>query len=203
MKKTTNKPKSQLAYIIHMLFSLLGFIFILLFCIKGIFSLVYLIMNYKSVVGSLAGEAITSQTLIELFKYSPGPWFDAIMRIFTILIMLHAIVGGFRIMSTSFKMKPMIKGKKSFYLHILSSIAILIFVFFMMRRTGGNIVQIRMFWALNVLISVLGGYHLARGFYNACITLGISLSIRTRKVVMVLSWIVGGLSIMQIAASFM
>lgn len=186
-----------------MIFSLIGFVFILLFCIKGIFLIIHLFTNYKSTLGSPAGISITGQTFIELLKYSPGPWFDNIMHIFATLLILHAIVGGYYIMATSFKLRPMLKGKKTFYLQILSSIAILIFVFYMMRITGGHVVNFQMFWALNVLISVLGGYHLARGFYNSCITLGIAFSIRARKVVMAFSWIVGGLSIMQIAASFM
>ena len=96
----------------------------------------------------------------------------------------------------------MTKEKKLFYLQIISSIAVFIFVIFQIRTSGETAVRIGAFWALCILLAALGGYHIGRGFFNACITLGITFSNRSRKIIMVLACIIAGFSLLQISVSF-
>jgi len=54
------------------------------------------------------------------------------------------------------------------------------------------------FWILGSLVAALGSFHIANGFFNACITLGISVSPKTKLIVKILSWIIAVFSMLQI-----
>ncbi len=192
------KRKFPFAYIARLIFTLIGFIYALIFTIKGIFLLLAI---FSKVLGGLEGKISINQTLIEVFNNSPNHWFDVIIRVFNILILIHAVIGVYYILSTSFKTKPMSKEKKLFLLQIISSIAILIFIILLIKTSGVTDLRMGVFWVLNILISIFGGYHIGKGFFNACITLGITLTQRSRRVIRVLAWIIGAFSIMQITVS--
>ncbi len=192
------KRKFPFAYIARLIFTLIGFIYALIFTIKGIFLLLAI---FSKVLGGLEGKISINQILIEVFNNSPNHWFDVIIRVFNILILIHAVIGVYYILSTSFKTKPMSKEKKLFLLQIISSIAILIFIILLIKTSGVTDLRMGVFWVLNILISIFGGYHIGKGFFNACITLGITLTQRSRRVIRVLAWIIGAFSIMQITVS--
>ncbi len=192
------KRKFPFAYIARLIFTLIGFIYALIFTIKGIFLLLAI---FSKVLGGLEGKISINQILIEVFNNSPNHWFDVIIRVFNILILIHAVIGVYYILSTSFKTKPMSKEKKLFLLQIVSSIAILIFIILLIKTSGITDLRMGVFWVLNILISIFGGYHIGKGFFNACITLGITLTQRSRRVIRVLAWIIGAFSIMQITVS--
>lgn len=192
------KRKFPFAYIARLIFTLIGFIYALIFTIKGIF---LLLVIFSKVLGGLEGKISINQTLIEVFNNSPNHWFDVIIRVFNILILIHAVIGVYYILSTSFKTKPMSKEKKLFLMQIISSIAILIFIILLIKTSGVTDLRMGVFWVLNILISIFGGYHIGKGFFNACITLGITLTQRSRRVIRVLAWIIGAFSIMQITVS--
>ncbi len=192
------KRKFPFAYIARLIFTLIGFIYALIFTIKGIFLLLAI---FSKVLGGLEGKISINQILIEVFNNSPNHWFDVIIRVFNILILIHAVIGVYYILSTSFKTKPMSKEKKLFLLQIISSIAILIFIILLIKTSGVTDLRMSVFWVLNILISIFGGYHIGKGFFNACITLGITLTQRSRRVIKVLAWIIGAFSIMQITVS--
>ena len=192
------KRKFPFACIARLIFTLIGFIYALIFTIKGIFLLLAI---FSKVLGGSEGKISINQTLIEVFNNSPNHWFDVIIRVFNILILIHAVIGVYYILSTSFKTKPMSKEKKLFLLQIISSIAILIFIILLIKTSGVTDLRMGVFWVLNILISIFGGYHIGKGFFNACITLGITLTQRSRRVIRVLAWIIGAFSIMQITVS--
>ncbi len=207
LAKTGRRKKFPISYVIRMVFSLVGFIYALLFTIRGISILVFIILNFSNIFSVINSRSLADvnvhNSLIEIFNNSPVHWFQSGILIFNFLIMIHGIIGVYYIFSTGYKVKPMNTEKKLFYLQILSSVAILIFVIAQIRTSGGTIVMMGVFWILNILISVLGGYHIGKGFYNAGITLGITLSERSRKVMIKSAWFVGTLSVAQIIASFL
>lgn len=192
------KRKFPFAYIARLIFTLIGFIYALIFTIKGIFLLLTI---FSKILGGSEDEVSINQILIEVFNNSHILWFDVIIRVFNILILIHAVIGAYYILSTNFKIKPMPKEKKLFFLQIISSIAVLIYIILLIRTSGVTDLRMSIFWVLNILISILGGYHIGKGFFNACITLGITLSQRSTRVVRVLAWIIGAFSIMQITVT--
>lgn len=210
MRNTKSKRKTPFAYIARLIFTLLGLMYTLIFSIKGICLLTYIFLNFNRIASTLqagiftkspAGEININQAIIEVLKYSPSHWFDAILGVFNILILIHGSIGAYYIMSTSFKLRPMPKEKKLFYLQLLSSIAVLIFVIVQIRTTGATVVRMGAFWVMNILIAVLGGYHIGNGVFNACITLGITITQRKARIIKVVAWSIAAVSIVQITAS--
>lgn len=211
MSKAAAPKKFPFAYIIRLLFTLIGFVYALLFSIKGIGLLLYIFSNYSNGISEILPHifnlsktegASVNQAIIEILKYSPGYFYDAVMHVLNILILLHGVIGAYYILSTSFKMKPELREKRLFYLHLLSSIAVLLFIILLAGASGETVTRMRSFWGFSLLLAVLGGYHIGKGFFNSCITLGIVSGRRSRRAILIPAWIIAGVSIMQIAVFF-
>jgi hypothetical protein len=194
LKNNTGGVRMKKAsYIVRLVFTVIGLLYILFFTLRGISLITFMLSHYQTDL---------EKAIIEIVKYSPGYWYDSVINVLNVLILVHGAIGVYYVLSTGFKIKPMTKEKKLFYLHIISSIAVFIFIIFQIKTSGETNARIGIFLALGILLATLGGYHIGKGFFNACITLGIVLSQRSRKVVAILAGIIAGLSILQIAVSF-
>jgi membrane-bound ClpP family serine protease len=94
----------------------------------------------------------------------------------------------------------MLKEKALIYLQILSAVGAT-FVISALKspgRAASGVIGIT-----GVLAAVLGSFHIANGFVNACITLGISVSPKTKLIVKILSWIIAVFSMLQIVILFL
>jgi hypothetical protein len=99
-------------------------------------------------------------------------------------------------------MRKMPREKRWFYLQIISAPAAGIIIRNLLMSTGKIAAHSFVSFLIILLIAVLGSFHIAKGFFNACITLGISVSQHTKLVVKILSWIIAVISAMQIIILF-
>lgn len=176
---------------------MIGFIFILLFTVRGIYSVIFTIANHSDFGELLSGALAGNRT-----GHSPGYGFNNILRVLSYLILIHSAIGVYYVLKTDLNITKMFREKVFFYLQILSSFAVVLVVIVFMVSKRQTPISLQLSWALNILIAVLSGYHFGKGFLNACITLGVSVSQRSISVVRVLSWIVAFLSMVQIFILF-
>lgn len=188
---------------IRTLFSAIGFLFVLLFTVRGIYQVAFTIANHANDIGALlsgssAGQGEHWSAILAALKQSPSPVFDVILLILCSLIMIHGVFGIYYAISTDYNVTKMFKEKALLYLQILSAFGAVFVIMALTMPSGKTATHSVIFWILGCLIAVLGSFHIANGFFNACITLGISVSPKTKLIVKILSWIIAVFSMLQI-----
>lgn len=189
----SKEVRIQAAFLIKEIFSSIGFLFILLFTARGILQIV------SAVLAGKQDEAALLNTL----KQSHSPTLDAVLLVFCILIVIHGILGVFYAIKTDYGFKGLFRKKVLFYLQIISAVGAFFVVYLLIRRSGNAEVHSIFSWVTAALISLLGAFHFANGFSNACVTLGISVSERSKTIATILSWLIAVISILQIAVWFL
>ncbi len=117
--------------------------------------------------------------------------------------MIHGMIGVYFAISTDFNITKMFKEKAFIYLQILSALGATFVIIALMSPAGETASHSGAMGIIGVLAAVLGSFHIANGFVNACITLGISVSPKTKFVVKILSWIIAVFSMIQIVILFL
>ncbi len=211
MSTTKKQIKLPIAYVMRYVFSLIGFLYIVLFTVRGISSIIStIVINHEGIGKLLTGALAENHTeqitlynnIVDTLKNTSVYGLDLALGIFNFLIIFHGVIGVGYVLTTNFKSKKMTREKAMFYLQIVSAAGAMFVIIALMMFLGGKIGHMRLFAVLDVLIIVLGGYHLGKGFFNACITLGISISHRSMVIVKVLSWIAAIISLVQIIILF-
>lgn len=197
MMKENIQKKLPVAYILRLTFALIGVLFILLFMVRGIYQLVFTILNCSGDINALIMNSGSKgehwHQITEALKQSPGGWFDTLLYTFSGLILLHGGLGIYYAIITKYSR---FKENALFYLQILSAIAAGVVIMAIMSPSSGRSLII------SILIAVLGSFHIGKGLYNACITLGISVSRRTKVAIKALSWVAAVISLLQIVILF-
>ena len=177
------------SFLMKEIFSAIGFLFILLFTARGILQIVSALL-----VGNQNGAAFLSA-----LKQSRFPALDAALMVLCMLIVIHAVIGVISAIQTDYKFKGLFRQRALFTLQIVSAVGAFFVVHLLTRHSANAAAHSVFSWVTAALISFLGAFHFANGFNNACITLGISVSERSRTVVKVLSWLIAAVSALQIA----
>lgn len=141
--------------------------------------------------------------LLGALKQSPNPIFDVVLMILCGLMIIHAIIGVYYAISTDFNITKMFKEKAFIYLQILSALGATFVINALTSPAGKTASHSGVIGITGVLAAVLGSFHIANGFVNACITLGISVSQKTKFIVKILSWIIAVFSVIQIVVLFL
>jgi succinate dehydrogenase/fumarate reductase cytochrome b subunit len=141
--------------------------------------------------------------ILGALKQSPSPVFDVVLLILCGLIVIHGIIGVCFAISTDFNITKMLKEKALLYLQILSALGATFVIIALTSPTGKTASHSGIIGITGVLAAVLGSFHIANGFVNACITLGISVSQKTKFIVKILSWIIAVFSMIQIIILFL
>lgn len=196
----------QAAFLIKEIFSAIGFLFILLFTVRGILQIVYTVANNSENISAvLVGKKLPQDgaAILSALKQSHSPTLDAVLFVFSMLIVIHGIIGVFYAIKTDYGFKGLFRKKVLFYLQIVSAVGAFFVVHLLIRHSGNAEVHSIFSWVTTALISLLGAFHFANGFSNACVTLGISVSERSKTIATILSWIIAVISILQIAVWFL
>lgn len=191
-----------MAFFVRELFSVIGFLFVLLFTARGIGQIVFTYKNHFSEISMLfSGSCDVEQwsEIIKVLKHPYSPVLDRILMIFCGLIMIHGVIGIYYAILTDYNITKMTKEKAGFYLQILSAFGATFVVSGFMMPAGDIKIHSIIFWLFTVLVAVLSSFHIAKGFYNASITLGISVSNKTKCIFRILAWIIAIISILQIS----
>lgn len=192
------------AFMTKEIFSLIGLLFALLFTVRGIIKLVLFFISCFT--SSTVRESINNfetGLLLEALKNQQIAILDLILLILCGFIMLHGILGVYYIIRTDFDICKMFRGKLWFYLQIISAVAAM----FIVRAFTGPVGEIgthtAISWILIILAVFLGTFHIANGFYNACITLGIIVSKRSKQAAKSIELIIAVFSMLQIFLLFL
>lgn len=189
IQKDKTGVRVSASFLMKEIFSAIGFLFVLLFTARGI------LLISAFLTGGRNGAA-----LLSTLKQSHYPALDAVLMVFCMLIIVHAVIGVISAIKTDYKFKGLFRQRALFTLQIVSAVGAY-FVVHLLTRPSANAAAHSFFsWVAAALISFLGAFHFANGFSNACITLGISVSERSRTVVKALSWLIAAISALQIAA---
>lgn len=175
------------------IFSAIGFLFILLFTARGILQIVSAVL-----AGRQDGAA-----LLSTLKQTHCPALDAVLIVFCMLIVVHAVIGVISAIKTDYRFKGLFRQRALFYLQIVSAVGAFFVVDLLTRHSANTAAHTVFSWVTAALVSFLGAFHFANGFSNACVTLGISVSERSKTVVRVLSWLIAAVSVLQIAVLFL
>lgn len=183
------------------IFSLIGFLFVILFTLRGICQVIY-IFAYHSAITDAAQSGNASESyfmiLLKAMKSQNIAVLDTMLMILCGLILIHGILGVIYAIKTDYKIRKMLKGKVWFYLQIISVVAAGFVVMAIMNSTGEIKVHSTISWILTFFAALLGAFHFANGFYNACITLGISVSGKSKRAARIFECIVAVFSLLQI-----
>jgi succinate dehydrogenase/fumarate reductase cytochrome b subunit len=140
------------------------------------------------------------EAVVSALSRSPGPVFDALLLVCTFLVFLHGILGIYYAVSTKY---GRFSDNKFFFLQIFSALAAGFVLMKLITPAGEASARSAAFWFICFLIAGLGSFHIGNGLYNACITLGISVSGRTKSALKILSWLTAVLSLIQIVILFL
>ena len=200
------QSKIQTAFIMREVFSIIGFIFVLLFTIRGIWQFIYTLLNhYKEITSLLSCNDPWKNWLIilESLKKSHSPILDILFKILINLLYIHVILGIYYAASTNYKMKNMFKEKSGFFLQIISAFAAALIISGLVKHV--SIVKMHFSYLLIGMFSIAAAaaYHIANGFYNACISLGIIVSQGSKKAAKILTSIISVISMLQIVILFL
>jgi hypothetical protein len=194
-----------MAFLIRQLFSAIGFLFAILFTIRGIGQAVFTYKNYSCEIN----EAFSNNGMVDGFslivgalKHSYVPVIDMILMILCNLMIIHAIVGVYYAIMTNYSLKRMIKEKGWFYLQIISAFGAGIVIDAITKPMSEMRIHPLIFFVFIILVDIIASFHIANGFFNASITLGISVSNRTKLVFRILAWIIAIVSLLQIFILF-
>lgn len=170
---------------------------------RGIFQLIDIAINQSSKVYQLLFKTSSSQditwlTILDSVKNSPYNWLNAILIILSFFILAHALIGVFYGILTEFSFKKMFKEKIGFHLQIISAVGAVFVVMSFMSSQDKNQILSPIAYIIKLLITLLGSYHIAKGFYNALITLGISVSKGTKTAAKIVAWLIAIISAIQI-----
>lgn len=199
------KSKSTMAFLIRQLFSAIGFLFALFFSIRGICQAVFTYKNYSGEIRtafSANGIADGWSLIIGNLKHSYVPVIDIILMILCGLMLIHGIIGVYYAISTNYNLKRMIREKGWFYLQIVSAFGAAFVIMAIMKPISEMKTHPLILWIFIILVAVIGAFHIANGFFNASITLGISVSNKTKLVFRILAWIIAIISVLQIIIFF-
>jgi hypothetical protein len=190
-----------LAYIFRLIFTLLGVLFIVFFTARGIYQIAYTLINCPGDIRALFTNDDLSRyehwiRIRAALKHSPGAWLDLIITVFCNLIFIHGALGLYYIIRTEYKR---VKENILLFLQIFSAAAAVLAIMALMRdRTGSGSISA----VISILIALISSFHIGNGLYNACITLGISVSENTKTVSKTISWVIALISILQITILF-
>lgn len=200
--KKKNQRKLHTAYILRMSFALIGVMFILLFTARGIYQIIYALVNCSddfAAVLSENGSTGHCLAIVAALKQSPGLAFDTIFFILSLFIFLHGVLGIYYAIFTKYSR---LRENMLFYLQIFSAIAAVFFMIALLFPAGMVSTHSAGFWTISILIAGLASFHVGNGLYNASITLGISVSQRTKSVVKAVAWVVAAISFLQVVILF-
>lgn len=120
------------------------------------------------------------------------------LRILSDLMILHVVIGIYYAITTQYNVTKMFKEKSLLYLQIFSAFAAWIVISALFKPYHGIAVHSGIFLIIAVLVAAIASFHIANGFFNGCITLGISISPQTKFAVKILSWIIAVFSMLEI-----
>ena len=161
--------------------------------------------NSEDIGAVLAGREFPRHgaAILSALKQSHCLALNAVLLMLCMLIVIHGVIGVFYAIKTDYRAKGLFRQRALFYLQIVSAVGA-VFVVHLLTRPMGNTAAYSIISGVTAaLVSLLGAFHFANGFSNACITLGISVSTRSKTVVKVLVWIIAVVSALQIAVLFL
>ncbi len=185
-EQVLEKTKSRIpaAYMIRLAFSVFGFIFILVFSARV----------FCQIVISFADGFRQNAAILQEQGILHG--FGVVINLLFYLIYIHGVIGIYYIFKTRFHFKRRLGEKILFYIQIISSVAAVFLFITIIRVSEGGSGSVRPL--IMIPTAIIGGFHFGRGFFNACITMGISVSHRVKSIVMVMSWIFALMPLIQI-----
>jgi succinate dehydrogenase/fumarate reductase cytochrome b subunit len=195
------KHRLPVAYIMRLLFAFIGFVFILLFTIRGVYQIASTLANCSGdLLGLITGDSAAAKSahleaVAASLSRSPGPVFDALLLACTFLIFLHGILGVYYAATTKYSR---IIDNKLIFLQIFSALAAGFVLMSLLGPMGGPSAHPAAFWIVCFLFAGFGSFHMGNGLYNACITLGISVSGNVKSALKGFSWFVAVISLIQI-----
>lgn len=199
-----NNEKRKLfptAFLAKEIFSLIGFIFAILFTIRGICQVIYIFAE-NSLFAPGIQNGIESRTYLQtVFQELKNQYFavlDMLLMILCIFMLVHGALGVYYAIRTNYNIRNMLKKKVWFYLQIISAIAAGLVILNLTNPAGEIATHSVISWIICIIISLLGSFHFANGLYNACITLGICVSARSLRIARIAEWIVAIFSMLQI-----
>lgn len=172
------------AYAARLVFSLAGFLFVSAFAARGVYLAVFAVINRS----------------LDL-KHVPIYGFDAVLKVLSFLMLFHGLFGLYYIVSTKYHLTRLFREKAMFYLQIVSSFAAVFVIMAFIKPAEGTDASGGLFMA--AVVAILGSFHFARGFFNACVSLGIGISRRAKSAVKAFSWAAAALSAMQLLFMFL
>ncbi len=202
---SNKKMKFPMPFFIRQLFSVIGFLFTILFTIRGICQAVLTYKNYSEEISSaFSAKDIANglSIIINNLKHPYIPVLDLCLTVLCILVMVHGVIGCYYAITTEYSLKRMFKEKGWFYLQILSTFGAVYVIIAILRPMSEMKTHSLVFWLVTILIAFIGAFHIANGFYNASITMGISVSHKTKLTFRILAWIVAIISVLQILVYF-
>jgi succinate dehydrogenase/fumarate reductase cytochrome b subunit len=182
------------------IFSAIGLLFILLFTVRGIWQTAYTVSVRFGDIGAGNWSAVFST-----FKQSQCHALDVALMIVCVLLLVHAFIGICFAIATDFNLKNMLKQKILILLQIISALGALYVIDMFIRPHGKAVLRPTHPVGLCIVVTILaalGSFHMANGFVNACVTLGISVSNRTKKAAVFFSAVVAVISMLQIIILF-
>lgn len=201
-----NKKKNGVAaFWTRQVFSMTGFLFIIFFTIRGILQGVIACVTGDGEIGSAFSQGNVTEGILfaaNRLKHPYIPALDTLLLICAILVIVHGLIGGYYAIMTDYKPGKMFIEKRGFYRQIFSTIGAGCILSAVMSPVGEAKEHTLVFWIITIVIAVIGSFHLANGFYNAGITLGISVSERTKFIFKILAWIIGVVSTIQVLVFF-
>ena len=202
-----NKKRKLLpaTFIAKEIFSLIGFLSALLLTVRGICQVIYIFAR-RSTITAVTQSGIDPESylpiVIKVLKNQHIAVLDMLLMILCCFVLFHGILGVYYAIKTDLNIRKMFRGKVWFYLQIISAVAV-VFVVMAFIKPAGEIAEHSVIsWILTVLAALLGSFHIANGFYNACITLGISVSGKSRRAARIVECTVAVFSMLQIFILF-
>jgi hypothetical protein len=203
--KYKNKIKFCRAFWIRQLFSVIGFLFALIFMIRGVCQAIFTYKNYSSEISAAfsANRIADGWSLIVGHLKNPYvPVLDMFLLVLCGLMLVHGVIGVYYGIFTNYHLKRMFKENGWFYLHIISAIGAGFVIIAILRPISEMKAHPFAFYIFIILIAVIGSFHIANGFFNASITLGISVSNRTKLTFRILAWMIAIISVLQVIILF-
>jgi hypothetical protein len=200
-----NKAKFSMAFLIRQLFSAIGFLFALIFMIRGVCQAIFTFKNYSGEISAAFSANRISDgwsLIVGNLKNSYVPALDIFMMVLCGLMLFHGVIGIYYAIFTKYNLKRMFKEKGWFYLQIISAFGAAFVIMAFLRPISEMKAHPLIFYIFIILVAVIGSFHIANGFFNASITLGISVSNRTKLAFRILAWIIAIISVLQIIIFF-
>ena len=203
-----NNKKRKLfpaALITKEIFSLIGFLFSLLFTLRGICQVIYLFVKRFTITDikkSGIGPDSYLEIALKVLKNQHIAVLDMLLMILCGFILIHGILGVYYAIKTDLSIHKMFREKVWFYLQIISVVAAGLVVMALIKPAGEITEHSVISWILTILAALLGSFHFANGFYNACITMGINVSGKSRRAARIIECIVAVFSMLQIFILF-